>query len=688
MHKRIIALIAALSLALTFTGCSSNKASNKGNEANDSITNVAVEDDYAGIGEIDATITLGDNITVEGPGATADANKVTISSAGVYSVSGTLSDGQIIVDTEDAENVYLLLNGVNITCSNSSPIYIKSAKNAILVLSDNSENIITDGEDYVYEDETKEEPDAAIFSKDDLTIRGNGSLTVAGNHKNGITSKDDFKITHGNINITSTDDGIKGRDSITIKGGNITVNAGGDGFKSNNDEDETKGYISLEGGTINITAAQDGIQAETDLTVAAGDITINSGGGSVNGSSNTSNTVPGGWGNWNGGSTSGTDMPTPPTGNKGSDATTGASPKGDDTLIPPTGAPGASIDDPSAKDNPDTAPLAPGTAPMDPNATTTEDSESVSAKGLKATKALAINGGTITIDSSDDSIHSNDAVVINGGTLNLTSGDDGIHGDTSLDINGGDILISKSYEGIESTKITINEGNIDITASDDGVNAAGGNDGSSINGRPGQNAFSGSTGALNINGGYLKVNADGDGLDANGPIEMSSGTVLVNGPTNNGNGALDYDGTFNISGGILIAAGSAGMAQSPSTSSSQYSLSIGVGTLEANTLIHIEDEDGSEILTFAPTKTYQTVIVSSPNIVKGKTYKVYSGGSSTGTENNGLYTGGSYTPGNEVGSATLSNSVTAIGTASGGMNPGGKPMENDGSMKVPGGKKN
>ena len=99
---------------------------------------------------------------------------------------------------------------------------------------DGTTNTITDGDSYTFEDSTTDEPNATIFSKDDLTIRGNGTLTVNANYNNGITSKDDLKITGGNITITSADDGLMGKDSITIKGGNITINASGDGLKSTN----------------------------------------------------------------------------------------------------------------------------------------------------------------------------------------------------------------------------------------------------------------------------------------------------------------------------------------------------------------------------------------------------------------------------------------------------------------------
>ena len=258
----------------------------------------------------------------------------------------------------------------------------------------------------------------------------------------------------------------------------------------------------------------------------------------------------------------------------------------------------------------------------------------------------------------------------------LASGDDGMHSDATLEINGGEISITKSYEGIESAVITINDGNIHITSSDDGINVRGGNDGSSIDGRPGQNEFA-DTGNnwLYINGGYTVIDAGGDGLDVNGSINMTAGDVIINGPTSDMNGTTDYLGFFTVSGGYLVAAGSSGMAQAPGTSSTQYSVLINFSTPQsADTIIHIETEDGEEILTFVPTKTYQSVLLCSPELENGETYIVYLGGSSTGTVTDCLYSGGSYSAGSQYTSFTISSIVTWIGSSGSGFpGGGGKP---------------
>jgi hypothetical protein len=304
-----------------------------------------------------------------------------------------------------------------------------------------------------------------------------------------------------------------------------------------------------------------------------------------------------------------------------------------------------------------------------------------SAKGLKAGVDLTITGGEIQISSLDDALHSNVRITINGGDILLASGDDGVHGDDVLTINGGVLNITQSYEGLESVIITINDGNIRIVASDDGINASSGNGGAAAGGMPGlgPGIFESGDNYLYVNGGYIAMDAMGDGLDINGPIEMTGGVVIVNGPTSNNNGALDYAGAFNITGGFLVAVGSSGMAQAPSTSSTQYSVMHTFPSPQAaGTMVHIETEDGEEILTFVPTKEYQSVVLSSPELKNGSTYVVYSGGSSTGTVTDGLYSGGTYTAGTQVTSFTISSMVTGAGS-------GGFPGGPGGNMPGPGG---
>ncbi|MBN2980993.1 carbohydrate-binding domain-containing protein [Cohnella algarum] len=561
-------------------------------------------------------ITLdGSGASVAGAGAAADGSVVTIAEAGTYVVSGTLDDGQLAVNVPD-EVVHIVLNGAEIHNSDGAAIHVVEAGKAVITLQEGTENTLTDGETYA--DTSEDAPTAALYSKGDLTINGAGKLTVQGNGNDGITGRDDLKIVSGEIVVEAADDGILGRDLLAVKAGTIAVTAGGDGMKSSNDADAGKGVIAIAGGTFDIAAGGDGFQAATSLLIADGSFAIVSGGGSA-------------------------------------------------AAAPQTGA-----------DNGGFSPQRSQTAAQTGTADT-ETAETTSAKGLKAAADIVIAGGSFQIDAADDAVHSNANVSISGGQFSLATGDDGIHADASLAIGGGAIDIAESYEGIEGSDIAIAGGEIRLVASDDGINVAGGNDESAAGGRGGPDSFSSSGGTLTITGGYLALDASGDGLDSNGSIVMSGGTVLVNGPTMNGNGSLDYNGTFEQTGGLLVAAGSSGMAQAPSEDSSQRSVMMTFpGALEAGTLVTLANSQGEPVVSFAPAKSFQIVVISSPDLTEGETYAFYTGGTSTGAETDGLYEGGALTGGTEVVSFALGASVTYVnesgvttaGSGMGGMGGG------------------
>jgi hypothetical protein len=625
-YPKLAALLMAALIAISvLTGCSTSNSTANSTTVSAAAaaepTAIAVQyssedlDSAWDPGSANAITLQGNTIAAAGAGAAAQGSVLNITAGGTYVLSGTLTDGQIVVDAGKDDVVRLVLNGASINCSDGAAIYAKHAKKTILVLAQGSNNTVRDGTDYTLA-AGEDEPDAAIFSQDSLTINGAGSLTVNGQYNHGIATKDDLVITGGNITIIAAGDGLRGRDSIAVNGGAINIEAGGDGLQANNDEAADKGWISLDGGVFNITAGEDGIQAETRLQVTEGKVTLTTGGGSVNTSTSESGDPRPGWGQWQ---------------------TTAA-----------------------------------GTASAE---------DTASAKGLKASGIL-ISGGLIDIDSSDDAVHSNGEILIKEGVLTLSSGDDGIHADSALTIDGGDILISQSYEGLESAAITMNGGTVRLTAKDDGFNAAGGNDGSSLGGRPGENSFkSDSAYFIRITGGYISINAGGDGIDSNGALYFNGGAVLVSGPTNNGNGPMDYNGSCEVTGGTLAIAGSSGMAQSPGASSSQNSITvIYSATQAAGKLAALTDESGKTVLAFAPTKAYQSIVFSSPLLEKGKTYTLISGGSCSGQLTDGLYTGGACSGGAELTGVTISGTVTriaddgsAVTVGTGGMGgPGGR----------------
>ena len=221
----------------------------------------------------------GTSVQIGGNGATAENGIITISNSGVYVLSGNLN-GRIIVNSTDADPVRLIFKGISVTCDTSAPLYVESADKVVITLIKGTENTFKDSKNFVYDDVANEEPSAAIFSKDDLTINGEGSLTVEASFKNGIQCKDKLKICGGIINVTSENDGIKGKDCVGICGGTITVKSGGDGIQASNTDAGNVGFVNVENGIIKINSTLDGIQGENGVCISGGDITINSGSGS------------------------------------------------------------------------------------------------------------------------------------------------------------------------------------------------------------------------------------------------------------------------------------------------------------------------------------------------------------------------------------------------------------------------
>ncbi len=308
--------------------------------------------------------------------------------------------------------------------------------------------------------------------------------------------------------------------------------------------------------------------------------------------------------------------------------------------------------------------------------------------GIVTKDGLVLAGGTVTVNAVDDGIRGKDYValvdgsysvtsggdgiksdndqdadrgwlLISGGTVTVDSGDDAIKGYNSVSITAGTVTVTQSVEAIESQHIDISGGTIDVTSSDDGVNAAGGT-GNSAGGMGGGEAAGDYT--LTISGGVLTVNAQGDGLDSNGSATISAGTIVVNGPTDNGNGALDVNGDFLVNGGTLAAAGSSGMAVTPGTGSAQSGVQVTFASpVAAGTAITLADGSGAVVATFVTTKTTAMLVFSSPAIVAGQQYTAYSGGSADVSA--GLGTG-------TLDGATQVATVTA-GTYTAGRGPGG-----------------
>ena len=386
------------------------------------------------------------NLTISG------AN-VTITASSEISVSGESTSGQLAVNVdktaEPEGKVVLNLEGLTLSNSSAAPIYVEAIGDEVQISAKNgTTNTISDGtshtDTYVDSDGNTNTVNGAIFSRDDLKLKGKGTLIVNGNTEDGIVCKNDLKIWNGNITVNAADDGIRGNDSVRIgdpdaadySSLSVTVNtnngsSGGDGIKTNSDEDG-KGYVTINGGTVNIDSYADGIQAEQTFTMNGGELNITTYQGS-----NFTGSASGGNGGWGGGMG----------GNDGNSNKTDISAKG----IKAVGV-------------------------YDEAGTTWQSGGD-----------LIVNGGTITIDSSDDSLHCGGDMQLLGGSMTLATADDGAHSDHALTIGstGGDydapyVNITKSYEGIEGVDITQNSGTVMVTSSDDGYNAAGGADSGEI----------------------------------------------------------------------------------------------------------------------------------------------------------------------------------------------------------------
>lgn len=400
-------------------------------------------------------------VTIDGTGASEEQSVITITEGGTYIVSGTIEEGQIIVNLSEDENVQLVLAGAVISNSTQAPIVALSAKNLFLTLAEGTENSVVDGRaaavEETQEENTKTESGesttaddtAAIYSKCDLIINGTGSLAVTAGYKDGITGKDDLEIISGTIAITAGDDGVVGKDSVSINDGTLQIQASGDGIKSSNDEDTTKGYVVIDGGNISIAAGDDGIHSQTVLVINGGtikiseseegleslNIVINDGtvdivstDDGINISDGSSSGMAATEGGRNGGQKPDeqrmmqNEEGTPPEKPEMLSDEAGSQSEGEE--MPPEGAGTA----------PDEA-AAPAERTMKSNAGRTGTGGGMDAA---IDGALIIHGGSVTVDASGDGIDSNGSMLMTGGTVTVYGSADGAN--AALDYNGAFVI--------------------------------------------------------------------------------------------------------------------------------------------------------------------------------------------------------------------------------------------------------
>ena len=506
------------------------------------------------------TVTLnGTSIESNAPAETASVSNgvLTIKKPGTFTLSGEGKNVQVVVDVDKTAYpdavVELELSGASLTNDTTAPIFVNSIGDEVQITAKaGTTNTISDGKTHTqtYKDSDGNENtvEGAVFARDDIKFKGTGTLNINGYQDDAIVCKNDIKIYNGNITVTAVDDGIRGKDSVTI--GNdaksdgtavdystlmLTVKTSqGDGIKATATDtatDKSYGTVTINGGTVDITSYADGIQAEQEFVMNGGDVNIYTYQGSKFSAS---------------GSTTG--------GNQG-------------------GFPGGG-----------------GGFGMDGSSNKTD----VSAKGIKAVGLydtdgttwkskgnITINGGKITVDSSDDALHCSGDAVLNAGKLKIASADDAVHSDASLYIGGKtagtdytslEVYVTACYEGMEAVYIYQNNGNIYIVSKDDGYNAAGGADSSGNNnntgfgqggwGFPGGGMGGSSYGEMYLNGGIVSVNTsfqDADGFDSNGNIVFNGGYYFGNGGDSfdcgDGGYSITYKGGYAF-GGLGMNGGS------------------------------------------------------------------------------------------------------------------------------------
>lgn len=607
MKKILASFLILISLLSLFTGCK-NDTENKPQlesqiqspttttesvnaDSSDSATDMFTERDFKTEYDESNAVTIklnGASATASSDSVNISGSTITITEEATYIISGELTDGMLIVNAPDTAKLQLVFNGVNITSKTSSALYILQADKVFLTLAENTTNTLANGGSFTAIDDNN--IDSALFSKQDLTMNGTGSLTVTSPAGHGIVCKDDLVITGGSYEVNSASHGLDANDSVRVANATINIDAGKDSIHCENNDDTSKGFVYISSGKIKAEAEGDGISAGAYMQIEGGTIDLLVGGGSKNGTKEHSDF----FGGFKGGGR-------------------------------PVGMP-----------------------PEDMQITQNEE-DSTSMKGLKATSNLVISGGNITVNSADDSIHSDTSLTINGATFNIASGDDAIHAEENLTITDGKIDISESYEGLEALHIDIQGGDIKLKASDDGLNAAGGKDQSGTTGGrdgmfggerppemgghsggpggPGGGMSANSNGSIKISGGTLYINSSGDGVDANGTLEISGGHTTVTGPTQGDTATLDYDKTAVITGGTFIGTGSTMMAQSFSDSK-QGVIAITVGNQPAETQIELKDSKGNTIVSHKPELDFAVVIISTPELVKGEKYSITVGSES------------------------------------------------------------
>lgn len=488
-------------------------------------------------------------------GVTVEDGTLTITKAGTYKLSGEYQ-GQIKVETADSDAVRLVLDNANITNSSGAALNVVNADEVILYSASGTTNTISDGADYTATGE--DDPDAVVYSKADMTIAGEGTLKVNGNHEDGIHTSDGLVIASGTLEVNAANTGIKGKDYVDILGGTINVTAQQDGIKSTNDTDEGQGWTRLSNGTVTVNAGDDGFKASRVVEISGGSLTVEQ---SDEGIEAQYINVSGG----------------------------------------------------------------------DVNVTSADDGMNAS---LKTSNSESTNSSENTSDAANQQQNNQQQGSIPGGQQSGTSNQQQQGMGQPPAMPGGNAQDGTSQNGTTGT-------------------------GQQGMGQPPQGGMPGGGGgtfevidaAINVSGGHVTVNAEGDGIDSNGVTTLSGGTLIVNGPSQGGNAALDTNGDLLLNGATVLSGSTADMFEAPSTNSTSGYLKLTNSSgFEQGSTVQVADSSGKVVANYKVTKSnVQLVLVSSSSIVKGQSYTAYTTTSAVDSNATSLASGAT-----ELGSFTAS----------------------------------
>lgn len=567
----------------------------------------------------------GSSISASSDSVQINGTTAILTEEATYILSGTLDDGMLVVDADEAAKLQIVLDNASITSSTSAALYVLEADKVFVTLAEGSQNALANGGSFVAIDDS--DIDGAVYSKQDLTFNGSGALTVTSPAGHGIVGSDDLVLAGGTYTVTSASHGLNANDSVRITGETgLTLDTGKDGIHAENNDDASLGFVYISGGTFAIEAEGDGISAGAYLQITDGAYDLLAGGGSVNGESQSSTS----WGGFRGG-----PMETASSTEETSESSTSMKGlKAVSSLVISGGA--FTID---AADD-----------------------------AVHSNAGMTVSGGTFAIATGDDAFHADETLTVTGGTIDISESYEGLEA-LHLDIQGGEISLVSRDDGLNAA------------GGADGSGSAGGRDGrfgggwmggapeapagpgeaperpdgsakepaappqdaadgsdtppemSEGGGRGGRGGMGGgfssasSEGSIAISGGTLTIQASGDGLDANGTIEITGGTTVVAGPTSGDTAVLDYDTSAAIAGGTFLGTGAAGMAQT--FRSAEQGVVTERVSGEAGEEIVLADAGGTALLTLSPALDFQFIVLSSPDLVSGETYTLTVGGTST-----------------------------------------------------------